>query len=270
VLFDAQMQAQADERTELAVAVAAGVELEQFVLYYQPLVRLQDGSVEGYEALVRWNRPGYGLVAPGEFIPIAERTRLITEIGHWVVNEACREAAGWADETLGVSVNLSAKELAQDDVVGSVVDALRRSGLAPSRLTVELTESTMLEAADAAGTNLARLLGLGVTIAIDDFGTGYSSLSHLREVPASILKIDRCFIRDLDTSATGAEIVGAIVTMAHALGLKVVAEGIERPAQAELVRSLGCDAGQGFLLGRPLPAGEIAVAVALPPVVAGR
>jgi diguanylate cyclase (GGDEF)-like protein len=257
VLFDAAMQARAEERTELETAIGRAVELGELVLHYQPVVRLSGGSVEGYEALVRWDRPGRGLIGPDQFIPAAERARLISPIGNWVVDEACREAARWPAAGTSVAINLTAYEIAHGDVVDSITAALQRSGLAPTRLIIELTESTILTGKDAVSANLERLLRLGVRIAIDDFGTGYSSLSHLRDLPASILKIDRSFISDIDTSRSAPAIVGAIVTMAHALGLTVVAEGIERPAQLQLVSALRCDLAQGYLLGRPESASHL-------------
>jgi diguanylate cyclase (GGDEF)-like protein len=257
VLFDAAMQARAEECAELETAIGRAVELGELVLHYQPVVKLSDGSVQGYEALVRWDRPGRGLIGPGQFIPAAERARLISPIGDWVVGEACREAARWPAAETSVAINLTAHEVARGDVVDSVTNALDRSGLAPTRLIVELRESTIFTGKDAVSANLERLLRLGVRIAIDDFGTGHSSLSHLRDLPASILKIDRSFIRDVDASASAPAIVGAIVTMAHALGLIVVAKGIERPAQLQVVRALDCDLAQGYLLGRPESASHL-------------
>lgn len=257
VLFDAAMQASAEERAELETAIGRAVELGELVLHYQPVVSLGDGSVHGYEALVRWDRPGRGLIGPDQFIPAAERARLISPIGNWVVGEACREAARWPAAATSVAINLTAHEMAHGGVVAAITTALRRSGLAPTRLIVELTESTILSGKDAVSANLERLLRLGVRIAIDDFGTGYSSLAHLRDLPASILKIDRSFVRDIDTSTSAPAIVGAIVAMAHALGLTVVAEGIERPTQLQVVRDLHCDLAQGYLLGRPGSASQL-------------
>jgi diguanylate cyclase (GGDEF)-like protein len=256
VLFDVAMQKRAQEPAELESAVRQAVDRGELVLYYQALLGIADGAVQGYEALIRWNRPGHGLVGPDQFIPVAERSAMISLIGRWVVAEACREATAWP-EPWGVSVNLGAQELAHEDVVASVSDALARSGLEPSRLTIELTESTMLSGKENVPANLALLRGLGVSIAIDDFGTGYSSLSYLRVVPATTLKIDRSFVRDLDQVETAPAIIGAIITMGHALGLSIVAEGVERPEQLELLGLLGCDTAQGFLLARPVPAAEL-------------
>ncbi|HEY4452531.1 MAG TPA: EAL domain-containing protein [Solirubrobacteraceae bacterium] len=256
VLFDPAMQKLAQEHAELESAVRQAVERGELVLHYQALLRIGDGAVQGYEALVRWNRPGHGLVGPDQFIPVAERSALISAIGRWVIAEACSEAAGWP-EPWQVSVNLGAQELAHEDVVGFVSEAIERSGLEARRLTIELTESTMLSSKEHVASNLARLRGLGVSIAIDDFGTGYSSLSYLRAVPATTLKIDRSFVRDLDEVGTAPAIIGAIITMGHALGLSIVAEGVERREQLELLSLLGCDTAQGFLLARPVPAAQL-------------
>jgi diguanylate cyclase (GGDEF)-like protein len=256
VLFDVAMQKRAQEHADMESAVRQAVDRGEFVLHYQALLGIADGAVQGYEALIRWNRPGHGLIAPDQFIPVAERSALISLIGRWVVAEACRQAAGWP-EPWQISVNLGAQELAHEDVVASVSDALASSGLAPRRLTIELTESTMLSGRENVSPNLARLRELGVSIAIDDFGTGYSSLSYLQVVPATTLKIDRSFVSDLDQVTTAPAIIGAIITMGHALGLSIVAEGVERPEQLELLSLLGCDTAQGFLLARPLPATEL-------------
>ena len=256
VLFDVAMQKRAQEHANLESAIRQAVDRDELVLHYQALVGITDGAVQGYEALVRWNRPGHGLVGPDQFIAVAERSALISLIGRWVIAEACREAAAWP-EPWQISVNLSAQELAHEEVVASVSLALARSGLEPRRLTIELTESTMLSGRENVSSNLARLRELGVSIAIDDFGTGYSSLSYLQVVPASTLKIDRSFVCDLDQVATAPAIIGAIITMGHALGLSIVAEGVERSEQLELLSLLGCDTAQGFLLARPLPAPEL-------------
>ena len=256
VQFDAAMQKRAQEYAELESAVRQALERREFVLHYQALLGVADRTVEGYEALIRWNRPGHGLVGPDQFIPMAERSAVISLIGRWVVGEACREAAAWP-EPWQVSVNLGAQELTNEDVVDSVADALARSGLEPSRLVIELTESTMLSGKENVPSNLAHLRELGVGIAIDDFGTGYSSLSHLRVVPATTLKIDRSFVDDLDRVGTAPAIIGAIITMGHALGLNIVAEGVERREQLDLLSVLGCDTAQGFLLARPVPAEQL-------------
>ena len=260
ILFDAVMQAHAAERAELETAIGRAAESGELVLHYQPIMGVADESLQGYEALVRWNHPRRGLLGPGQFIAAAERARLISSIGDWVVAEACREAAGWLDPALSVAVNLTAQELAHPGVVTSVTAALARSGLAGSRLIVELTESAILPSQDAVAAHLVQLRSLGVRIAIDDFGTGYSSLSQLRDLTASILKIDRSFLADIDQDPAASAIVGAVVTMAHAVGLTVVAEGIERPAQLELARAMGCDLAQGYLLGRPGSAAQLPVA----------
>lgn len=257
VLFDAQMNELAEERLSLEEAIRRAIEQKEFVLHFQPIVRVTDGGIVALEALIRWNRPGHGLVNPDDFIPAAECARLISGIGQWVIGEACREAASWPETHVGVTVNLSAPELAHDGLLAFVGDALHGSGLAPGRLTLELTESTLMCEAGPITQNLHRLRSLGVRVAVDDFGTGYSSLSYLRVLPAHVLKIDRSFIEGIEHDGAEAAIVGAVVTMGHALGLLVVAEGVERQVQLEALRRLGCDAVQGYLLARPMPAADL-------------
>jgi diguanylate cyclase len=209
------------------------------------------------EALVRWNRPGHGLVMPDLFIPVAEASRLITAIDSQVVRTACSEAASWPDRSVSVSINLSALDLQYDEMVTAISSALHSSGLAPGRLVIELTETTLMSDDLAVAANLARIESLGVRLAIDDFGTGYSSLSYLRRLPTQTIKIDRSFITPIGDDDAAAAIVGAIITMAHAVGQRVVAEGVETAGQAARLKLLGCDSAQGYLYARPQPA-EIA------------
>lgn len=255
VLFDDAMRRQIDGRLSTESALRQAANRGELVLHYQPIVRLSDHHLIGMEALVRWDRPGRGVVLPGAFIPVAEETRLITAIDAWVVQVACEQFAGWsgASAKSTIAVNLSAHDLQSPDIVEVVREALRRSGLSPERLTLELTESTLLAGGATVAANLAWLRALGVRLAIDDFGTGYSSLSYLRQIPAQILKLDRSFVSGLDTDAAARAVVGAIVTMGHALGLLVVAEGVEESDQADQLRSLGCDAAQGYFFARPQP-----------------
>ena len=228
----------------------------ELVLHYQPIVRLDGREPISMEALVRWQRPGHGLIAPDAFIPIAEESNLITALDCWVVQEACREAASWSDQSLSVSVNLSARDLLRDDIVNAMSVALQKTGLAPRRLVMELTETTLMSDSSTIVNNITRIHALGVQLAIDDFGTGYSSLSYLRRLPARTVKIDRSFVSIMDSDAAARAIVKAVVDMAHALDLDIVAEGVEREAQAELLLSLGCDAAQGYLFARPQPPGD--------------
>ena len=262
VIFDEEMRLQVERRLSTENALWRGIRNDELRLHYQPIVTLAGDRVTGYEALVRWQRPGHGLVYPGGFIPVAEQTRLIAAVDGWVIRNACRQAASWGRSDLALAVNLSARNLQDSRLAGTVVEALSGSGLAPRRLVLELTETTVMSGSPAIAANLDRLQSLGVQIAIDDFGTGYSSLSSLRHLPATILKIDQSFISMLDQDESAAAIVGAIVTMGHALRLTVIAEGVERSGQAELLRALGCDGAQGYLFARALPAAALAEHVA--------
>jgi diguanylate cyclase (GGDEF)-like protein len=257
VIFDEEMRLLVEHRLSTENALWRGIGEEELVLHYQPVVALPQQRLTGFEALVRWQRPGHGLVYPDGFIPIAEKTRLIAAVDSWVIGAACRQAAGWHRQELSIAVNLSARDLQHDHVITAISDALHTTGLAPQRLVVELTETTLMSGNCAVSANLARIQGLGVRVAIDDFGTGYSSLSYLRDLPATILKIDQSFVSVLDNDPTAAAIVGAIITMGHALDLTVVAEGVERPGQAAVLRSLGCDLAQGYLFARPQPIADL-------------
>jgi diguanylate cyclase (GGDEF)-like protein len=236
-------------RTDLAVAIAAG----DLRLHYQPVVDLASGQTIGYEALVRWLRDGL-LVAPGDFIPIAESSGLIGPLTDWVVDEACRTIGSWgqASPRPWVSVNLSSSQLLRRDIVTHLERALRMSGLPPDRLVVEITESSLLEI-DVARPAIERLSRAGIRLAIDDFGTGYSALSYLARLPIDILKIDRSFVMALEQAGPEEAIASAIIALAKRLGLTTIGEGIETAAQLELLTALGCDLGQGFYLGRPAP-----------------
>jgi EAL domain-containing protein (putative c-di-GMP-specific phosphodiesterase class I) len=213
--------------------------------------------VIGAEALVRWQRPGFGLLSPDEFIPIAEEGSLISAVDCWVLQEACRRGAQWCAAGGTLAINLSARTLMQDDVIRALDLALQRSEIPPDRITLEITETTLLDGGVATIDNLNRLRARGVMLSIDDFGTGHSSLSQLQQTDVNILKIDQSFVSVMDEDESSAAIVSAIITLAHALGLTVLAEGVERQTQASLLREKGCDAAQGWLYGRPLPAGEI-------------
>ena len=211
------------------------------------------------EALVRWQHPERGLMSPTVFITMAEETGLILPLGEWILREACRQARAWQLTGLSglrVAVNLAAKQFAQNDLVGVVEQAMREAGLAAEHLELEITESMLMDNADHSIWNLSLLKQLGVTLSIDDFGSGYSSLSYLRHFPVGYLKIDQSFVRDATNNVNDAAIVGAIISMAHQLGLKVVAEGVETEAHRALLREYGCDQMQGYLFSAPLPAEE--------------
>ena len=260
-VFDHAMRDRAVARLATEDALRRALEEDQLFLEYQPELALRSGDVFGVEALLRWAHPERGVVPPLEFLPIAEDSGLIVPIGRWVLHTACAQAQRWHDE-LGdrapvMAVNVSARQLTRSDVAEDVAAALASSGLDPRKLCIEVTESILLEDAEAARATLLRLSELGVSIAMDDFGTGYSSLSHLRELPVDIVKIDRSFVDGLGRSDGDAALVGAVIAMAQALGIVTIAEGVETDAQAEWLRERGCDLGQGYLFARPQPAHQV-------------
>jgi diguanylate cyclase (GGDEF)-like protein/PAS domain S-box-containing protein len=255
-LFEPAMHEGVVARLELRNDLQRALATDQLELHYQPVVRLADGSISGVEALLRWHHPERGLISPVDFIPIAEETGLIIPIGRWVLREACRHARrleGPGGAALRMSVNLSLKQIQHSDIVADVRDALEDSGLAPDRLTLEITESVLMDDTELAVSRLRDLKALGVTLALDDFGTGYSSLSYLSRFPVDILKMDRSFLREGSTPGSNS-LANAVVVLGATLALEVVAEGIEAPEQADTLRELGCDLGQGFLFARPLDA----------------
>jgi diguanylate cyclase (GGDEF)-like protein len=262
VRFDQEMRAELRHQVLVENALPKAIADGQLQLWFQPVVRMSTRDVVGFEGLVRWDRPGFGLVRPAEFVPVAERSRLGAALDTWVLDESCRAAAEWPDTSLSVSVNASSRWLAGPDLVEQVGTILRLTGLDAGRLVIEMTERTLLSEDAGLAANLLRLREIGVRLAVDDFGTGYSSLAYLRRLPVSVLKIDRSFVADVDTDPTSSAIVGAVVTMARALDLDVVVEGVERPGQARHLRTLGCDLAQGFLYWTPVPAEEVAAVVA--------
>ena len=256
-VFDEAMRRDARERVATESALRRAIERDELCIHVQPVVGIGDGRIESFEALVRWQHPERGLVAPGEFIPLAEETGLIVPIGNWVLREVCRTLRRWETE-LGIddvqcSVNLSVRHLQQPDLVATVDAALEEHDVAAGRLVLEITESAVMENGSGTVETLAALRALGVRLALDDFGTGYSSLAHLHRFPLDILKIDRSFTAALDDDHQGASIAGAIVSLAQALDLATVAEGIEDRAQQRQLERLGCTYGQGFLFSRPQP-----------------
>jgi diguanylate cyclase len=223
---------------------------DELVAHYQPVVVLDGGRLVGVEALVRWQHPSRGLVLPGEFIPIAEQSGLVVALGDWMLDESCRQVAGWDD--LRVSVNVSGRQIADGSLLGSVARALEESGLAPSRLQLELTETVLMDDIDGHVALMREVKELGVSLAVDDFGKGYSSLSYLHRFPIDRIKIDRAFVGGLPESRTALAIVSAVVSFARALDIEVVAEGVETQAHVDALRDLGCEYGQGFFFHRPV------------------
>ena len=253
--FDEQMNRDALERLQLQANLRVALKNDEFRLHYQPQMRLSDGRITGVEALIRWQRPGEPLVAPGGFIGVAEQSGLIIPIGQWVLNEACRQAVQWRRAGMperAVAVNLSVAQFRRGNLVEAVSAALSRSGLPPALLELELTESVLLHDTETALETLRALKAIGVKLAIDDFGTDYSSLSYLKRLAADKLKIDRSFIHELAEGAKNAAIVRAIIQLGHILELQVIAEGVETQAQLDFLKANGCDQIQGYLLSRPL------------------
>jgi diguanylate cyclase (GGDEF)-like protein len=257
--FNDELQVRATEHLALEHALWQALERDEFVVHYQPLLDVGSGRIVGTEALVRWQHPERGLVAPMEFIPIAEATGQIIAIGRFVLREACKQAAAWAaaGRPLRMSVNVAVDELSQDNFPDAVREVLSETGLAPDTLCLEITESSLMRATAPSSSALAGLKQLGVKLAIDDFGTGYSSLSYLHEFPVDELKIDRSFIGRLDRDTRDKHLVGAIIGMAHALGLTVVAEGVETDQQLQLLGELGCQLAQGYLFATAQPADRL-------------
>ena len=259
-LFDEELRERTVDRLRLERELREAVPAGQLALDWQPIVALDDGSVVGLEALVRWHHPQRGIVPPGRFVPIAEDAGLITEIGNWVLRTACREGAAWRSggRALSLHVNLSPRQVADPRLPQVVEEALAGAGLDPAMLVLEITETSLMEAGPAPLEVLTQLTELGVRLVLDDFGTGWSSLSRLRHFPIDGLKVDRSFVAELDgDDRAGGLIVAGVVEMARALALTSVAEGIETPAQADLLRRLGCRYGQGFLFARPMPASAV-------------
>ncbi len=256
MLFEPRMQDDARDRMQLLRDLRLALGSKQFELYYQPKIDAQSGQVTAAEALLRWHHPTRGMVGPAIFIPLAERYGLIGALGNWVIEDACRQARVWRERGLKmrVAINLSVFQMRQDDLVERIQDALKRYGVNPSRLTCEITESVAMEDTQVTQRTFTRLGEAGIHLSIDDFGTGYSSLAYLRKLPASELKIDRSFVTDLAGNADARAIVDAVIKLAHAIGLKVVAEGVETEAQRDALLELGCDEFQGYLFAKPMSA----------------
>lgn len=247
-------------RVELGNALRYAIPHAELSLHYQPRASLAGGRAVGMEALLRWNGKLLGPVAPSEFIPLAEQNGLILQIGEWVLHQACRQAQQWNlrhGDPVPIAVNLSARQFRDADLVRIVETALEASGLPPHLLELELTESMLMQDAKRTLRTLAALKSLGVRLAVDDFGTGYSSLSYLKSFPLDYLKIDRSFVSGLPADRNDGAIVRAIIAMAHTLGLKVIAEGVETAGQLDYLRDQDCDEVQGYFFSRPLTAADM-------------
>jgi len=249
------MEAEARARLTLESDLKQAIKNGEFELFYQPQFRLDTMTLSGAEALIRWNHPTRGRVPPDDFIPLAEETGLIVDIGRWVMNTACQEAVNWPAE-ITVAVNISAVQFQQATLLEDITTALVASKLHPQRLEVEITETAAMEYGSDSIDQLHRLKAEGVLIAIDDFGTGYSSLQHLHIFPIDKIKIDRSFVFNIETSPNALSIVRAVTSLANSFNISTIAEGVETPAQLELIRQEGCDEVQGYLLGKPCSAAD--------------
>ena len=259
--FTAGMNVQVLARLDLELALRGALEDSQFVLHFQPKMELNTGRIAGTEALLRWHRPGYGLVYPAEFVPVMEETGLVVRVGDWIIDEACRQIAAWnaaGVRDVRVAVNVSSRQFVEGDLEGVIKDALARHDVEPGLLELELTESALMQNAERTTEVLTRLKALGIRIAIDDFGTGYSSLAYLKRFPIDKLKIDIAFVRDIVNNPDDAAIALAIISMAHSLHMQVIAEGVETRAQMAYLRRHRCDQIQGFYFSRALPADQLA------------
>jgi diguanylate cyclase (GGDEF)-like protein/PAS domain S-box-containing protein len=258
--FTPQMNVELLKQLSLEAALRKAIENEQFVIHYQPKVEMLTGRITGVEALLRWQRPGHGLVPPLYFISVLEESGLIIEAGNWVISTVCQQIKEWSGSSVGprqVSVNVSGRQFVEHDLDADVSRALAESGIDPSLLELELTESSLMQNTEATIASLLALKSRGVELSIDDFGTGYSSLAYLQRFPIDKVKIDIAFVRDITGEFTQSTIAQTIIQMAHSLNLKSIAEGVETPAQQEYLRHHGCDEMQGYVFSRPLPLDEI-------------
>jgi predicted signal transduction protein with EAL and GGDEF domain len=258
--YNPAMKERAMRKSDIESALRLALDRGEFVLHYQPKMRVDGGQSASVEALLRWNRPDYGLVAPADFVPVLEEMGLIAAVGTWVVEAACRQIRSWQKAGLGdvqVAVNVSPKQVREELFVAHVAQALRDNRIDPALLELEITETTLMSHGEPTDTALRSLKALGVAISIDDFGTGYSNLAYLKRFQVDALKIDMGFIRDVTTNTDSATIVVAIINMAHNLRLKVIAEGVETQEQLDFLREHGCDEAQGFFFSKALPESEL-------------
>jgi diguanylate cyclase (GGDEF)-like protein len=254
IVFETGMQDSIQKRMELEMDLREALENDEFLLTYQPTIKLSDMSPTGVEALIRWKHPVRGIVQPDDFIPLLEETGLIADVGRWVLEEACAQGAAWRAEgyPIGMAVNVSGRQLDNDRLIEDVEGALSHSGLDPEALTIEITETTLMRNVEETARRLTAVKRLGVRIAIDDFGTGYSSIAHLQRFPVDALKIDRSFISGMGDSLEGETLIQTLVQLGKALSIETFAEGIEQQHELAVLRDQHCDSGQGFLFARPL------------------
>jgi EAL domain-containing protein (putative c-di-GMP-specific phosphodiesterase class I) len=254
--YTAELNARAERRLTLETSLRHALDRGEFQLQYQPQVDLVSGAILGAEVLIRWQHPDWGMVSPAEFIPLAEETGLILPMGEWVLAEACAQARAWHNAghaPLRIAVNLSGRQLSQKNLPQTVASTLERCAVVRGTLELEITESLLMQDLEQTASTLEALVALGVTISMDDFGTGYSSLSYLKRLPIDVLKIDQSFVRDISADPDDASIVQAIIAMAHSLGIKVIAEGVETAEQVAFLRQYRCDGMQGYYISQPLP-----------------
>jgi diguanylate cyclase (GGDEF)-like protein/PAS domain S-box-containing protein len=262
-VFDPAMQARAQERLELEAELSQALERGEFLLYYQPEVSLHDGSIVGFEALLRWQHPQRGLLKPQAFMPLAEETDLIVPIGRWVLEEACGQAKRWEEERpcappATIEVNLSSRQLVRRGLTRTIEEALTRADIEAHRLALDITETTLIKTSEDNAQALDALKKMGIRLHLDDFGTGYSSLSYLKRFPVDRVNVDKSFVKGLAENATDTALVRMIIDLCHTLGVEVLAEGVETSEQAALLRDMGCDLGQGYYFARPLLGEELA------------
>jgi EAL domain-containing protein (putative c-di-GMP-specific phosphodiesterase class I) len=265
--FDNSMARQVERRLDIEMALRQALERNEFFLQFQPQRSLESGTVVGAEALLRWERTGFGMVSPGEFVPVAEETGLIVALGDWVLRTACAQAVEWQRDqqlTIRMAVNVATVQLRQPDFVERVRAALEQTGLPPYQLELEITEGCLVSDVDETVEKLRQIRALGVALAVDDFGTGYSSLAYLKRLPLDRLKIDQSFVRGIPHSPNDCSLVRAIIAMAHNLKLDVIAEGVESQAQIDFLCAEGCDEIQGFLLSPPISADAFALRFPVP------
>lgn len=258
--FTKEMNIEAHEHVQLETALRTAINNNEFVLYYQPKLNLKDGTVSGVEALIRWENRELGLVNPDKFIPIAEETGLIMQIGEWALREACKANKAWQEQgyqPISVAVNISPKQFRHQDIAQLISSVLTETKLNPKYLELEITETAVMEDVDVAASKLNEIRNMGVSISIDDFGTGYTSINYLKQFPISVLKIDQNFIKGIPSDLNDIAITNAIIALAHTMGMKVVAEGVETAEQLQHLADSNCDIVQGYYLSRPLPEQKI-------------